>query len=302
MPIQVTCPGCLKRFQVNDKFAGKTGPCPSCSKPITIPSKNEEVVIHSPENEGPKDSKGRPVFKPIQREEARITLPMALTAGGLSLISLVVALAVRFTSDEPPTALLMLGTILLAPPLVLFGYWFLRDDELDGFHGKELIIRTAILSVIFMVTWGIYAVIPKYVGSYESLAKVDLAFVAIVVPIMIVLGAVASILTMELEGLQGVLHYLLYFAVTLTLALIMRTPLAQPFAREGADKGAVKTSAPNTPSNTPPNKAAPPAGTATPPTPPGKAPPAAQPQTKAGNAKAPTIPVPGKDGKKKVLQ
>lgn len=236
MPIQVTCPGCLKRFQVNDKFAGKTGPCPSCSKPITIPSKNEEVVIHSPENEGPKDSKGRPVFKPIQREETKVTLPTALVAGGMSLISLVVALAVRFTADEPPTGLLVLGTIFLAPPLVLVGYWFLRDDELDGFHGKELIVRTAILSAIFMVTWGIYAVVPKYIGSYESLAQVDLLSIAIVLPIMIGLGSIASVLTMELEGLQGVLHYLLYFAVTLILALVMGTQLAQPFARETVKK------------------------------------------------------------------
>ena len=247
MPIQVTCPGCLKRFQVNEKFAGKTGPCPNCSKSITIPSKSEEVVIHSPENEGPKDAKGRPVFKPIKREETKITLPMAMVAGGFSLISLVVALAVRFTTDEPPTGLLALGTILLAPPLVLLGYWFLRDDELDGYHGKELIARTAILSVIFMITWGLYAVIPKYVGSYQSLAEVDMLSVALVVPVMIVLGGIASVLTMELEGVQGFLHYLLYFAVTLALALIMGTPLAQPFARETAKKTPPATTAPATP-------------------------------------------------------
>lgn len=268
MPIQVTCPGCLKRFQVNDKFAGKTGPCPSCSKPITIPSKNEEVVIHSPENEGPKDSKGRPVFKPIQREETKVTLPMALVAGGMSLISLVVALAVRFTADEPPTGLLVLGTIFLAPPLVLVGYWFLRDDELDGFHGKELIVRTAILSAIFMVTWGIYAVVPKYIGSYQSLAEVDLLSIAIVLPIMIGLGAVASVLTMELEGLQGVLHYLLYFAVTLILALVMGTQLAQPFARETVKKAPPTiTNIPNVvPPKTPGTKA--PQAPKTPPAPP----------------------------------
>ena len=236
MAIPVTCPGCLKRFEVKDQFAGKTGPCPNCSKPITIPSKSEEVVIHSPENAGPKDSKGRPVFKPIKREETKITLPMALAAGGLTLISLVVALAVRFTVDEPPTGLLMLGSIVLAPPLVLLGYWFLRDDELDGFHGKELIARTAILSLVFMVTWGIYAIVPKYVGSYQSLAEVDMLSLALVVPLMIVLGAVASVLTMELEAMQGALHYLLYFAVTLILALIMGTQLAQPFARETANK------------------------------------------------------------------
>ncbi len=213
------------------------------------------MVIHSPENEGPKDSKGRPVFKPIKREETKITLPMAMVAGGMSLVSLVVALAVRFTMPEPPTGLLAFGSIVLAPPLVLLGYWFLRDDELDGYRGKELIARTAILSLVFMVTWGIYAVIPKYVGSYQSLAEVDMLSVALVVPVMIVLGAVASVLTMELEGVQGLLHYLLYFAVTLILALIMGTPLAQPFARESARKAPPAVAAPTTPPATPGTKA-----------------------------------------------
>ena len=50
MPINVTCPGCLKRFSVADKFAGKKGPCPKCKKIITIPKKEDEVVIHAPEH------------------------------------------------------------------------------------------------------------------------------------------------------------------------------------------------------------------------------------------------------------
>ena len=41
MPIQVTCPSCLKRFQVSDKFAGKSGPCPNCKKSLRVPDKSE---------------------------------------------------------------------------------------------------------------------------------------------------------------------------------------------------------------------------------------------------------------------
>ena len=53
MPINVVCTGCRKRFQVADAHAGKTGPCPSCQKPIKIPRPEDEVVIQEPENFGP---------------------------------------------------------------------------------------------------------------------------------------------------------------------------------------------------------------------------------------------------------
>ena len=43
MPIQVTCANCLKRFQVSDKFAGKTGACPNCKSTMT-PKENQELT------------------------------------------------------------------------------------------------------------------------------------------------------------------------------------------------------------------------------------------------------------------
>ena len=281
MPIQVTCPGCLKRFQVADKFAGKTGPCPSCSKPITIPAKSDEVVIHAPDDGGPKDSKGHPVFKPLRRQEVKITLPVALTAGAIAIVALGVALLVRFSMDEPPTAILVLGSMLLAPPLVLAGYWFLRDDELAGFQGTELIVRCAIVSAIFMLTWAIYAFVPMYVGDFRTLSEIEVPYVLLVVPVMIVLGSITSVLTLELESVQGALHYLLYFAVTLILALVMGTEIAQPFA-DGQPASASPT--------------APTAPTAAPTSPTVKAP------TGKAPAASPTSPQPSSDKKPRLMQ
>lgn len=232
MAIQVTCPGCLKRFQVNDKFAGKTGPCPSCSKPIKIPDKSDEVVIHAPEGDGPKDSKGRPVFKPIRRQEVKLSLPVILAASLGTLICLGVALLVRFTNQETPTALLVLGSVLLAPPLVFAGYWFLHDDELEGYVGKELILRTALCSLAFMGTWGLYALIPSYLNGYSSLREIGGLDLVIIIPIMIILGTLTSLAAFELEFGQAAMHYLLYFAITLVLAVIMGAELASPLARE----------------------------------------------------------------------
>ena len=73
MPIQVTCPKCFKRFQVSEKFAGKTGPCPNCKSQIKVPEASEEVVIHAPEDDAPKDRSGQSVLKPLKREETDVT-------------------------------------------------------------------------------------------------------------------------------------------------------------------------------------------------------------------------------------
>jgi hypothetical protein len=148
MTIAVTCPSCLKRFSVSDKFAGKSGPCPSCKKTIKIPEKAEEVVIHAPEDAAPKDSKGRSVLKPIRRTEVNLSLPVILAA---SLTTIVIfGLALGFgLSGGAPAALLGIAAVVLAVPLVFVGYWFLHDDELDSFKGKELLMRCAVCGLLF---------------------------------------------------------------------------------------------------------------------------------------------------------
>ncbi|HZN34534.1 MAG TPA: DUF1559 domain-containing protein [Pirellulaceae bacterium] len=37
MPISYSCPHCGKQFSVAEQFAGQTGPCAACGKPISIP-------------------------------------------------------------------------------------------------------------------------------------------------------------------------------------------------------------------------------------------------------------------------
>jgi hypothetical protein len=37
MPISYACPHCGKQYSVADQYAGQTGPCAACNKPITIP-------------------------------------------------------------------------------------------------------------------------------------------------------------------------------------------------------------------------------------------------------------------------
>jgi hypothetical protein len=37
MPIPFTCPACGRSTQVDDRFAGQSGPCSGCGQPVTVP-------------------------------------------------------------------------------------------------------------------------------------------------------------------------------------------------------------------------------------------------------------------------
>lgn len=229
MSIQVTCPGCLSRFSVDDRFAGKKGPCPKCKKEITIPDKSQEVVIHSPENAGPKDSKGKLILKPLKREETKLSKGVLIGAivGGIGV--LVIAVLLRSFENTSPI-LLTLGAIALAPPLVIAGYGFLHDDELQGFEGQELWIRTSICSAVFASTWGLYKFLSWYFEN-KTLEDTSTIQMGIFVVVMIALGAVTSLAAFELEIGQAVMHYCVYFVVTFVLCLIMGLPLGEPLRR-----------------------------------------------------------------------
>ncbi len=221
MTIPVTCPSCLKRFSVSDKFAGKSGPCPNCQKTIKIPEKSEEVVIHAPEDAAPKDSKGKSILKPIRRQEVKLSLPIILAAS----LSTIVVFGLAFglgLSGGAPAALFAISSLLLAGPLVFVGYWFLHDDELAGFRGRELLIRCGICALVFAAIWAIYAYVPSYLNDDTEISGLQ---ILMLIPIMLAIGTVASVLTLELEVIQGILHYALYLGITFILAWLAGAPL-----------------------------------------------------------------------------
>lgn len=233
MAIPVTCPGCLKRFSVSDQFAGRTGPCPNCQKPIKIPDKSEEIVIHAPADAGPKDSAGKAILNPLRRKEVKLGMPVILGASLGSFSILAIAFGLGLSGEQPPTVLLALASVVLAVPLVILGYWFLQNDELEGFAGPQLYARCGIVSAIFAALWAVYAFVPAYVLGHESMADYSGLEMVIILPVMIAIGTVASVLALELEVAQGVLHYMLYLAVTFLLAWLAGTHLASPLG--GAD-------------------------------------------------------------------
>ena len=90
MAISVVCPSCLKRFNVSDKFAGKSGPCPKCKATIQVPA--AEVKIHVPEQfaTGGRTRTGKLATKPIAREEVKLH---PLTAAIIAALAILIVLA-----------------------------------------------------------------------------------------------------------------------------------------------------------------------------------------------------------------
>jgi hypothetical protein len=223
MPIQVTCPSCLKRFQVSEKFAGKSGPCPNCKKTIKIPEKNEEVVIHAPDDGAPKDRTGKSVLKPLERTETQVTRRGMLMAAGSVLTAIGVAVGLRLTAAEgaePQIWARVIGAILLAPPLVWAGYTFVRDSELAPYVTTELRNRVLILSAIFAALWLLYAFLPSYLLDLDTAAEMSCLWFGIVFCIMLAAGAFASVATFELEFMSGLAHAGLYLIATLILGVL----------------------------------------------------------------------------------
>lgn len=226
MPINVTCSKCFARFAVNEKFAGKSGPCPKCKAVIKIPDKAEEVVIHAPKVDTPTDSKGKSVIAPIRRQEAKLSLPVVVGASLGAIVALGIAIAFGVSKTPPPALLLAASALILALPLSVAGYWFLQSDELQGFQGKELWIRGSIVAVIFSLSWLIYAFLPIIIGSNDRLSDITAVEMIISIAAMIVLGTAAAVLALELEIGQGLMLFMLYFVITFVLAWLSGAPLS----------------------------------------------------------------------------
>jgi hypothetical protein len=213
MSILVVCPGCRKRFQVADQFAGKTGPCPTCKTQITIPSKEQEVKVHAPTEfaSGGRSVTGQLVTKPISRKETRLNPSVAATVAGAALVVLAVAwVAGRMDAFDSLVAR-GLGLLLISPPLVLAGYTFLRNDELEPYQGQSLYIRTAICAVAYVTLWAMFGRV------HGLLTTGELWMWFVVAPPFLVVGALAALACLDLDFGSGFLHYAFYVILTVML-------------------------------------------------------------------------------------
>jgi hypothetical protein len=218
MPIQVTCPKCLTRFSVSEKFAGKKGPCPKCKSQIEVPEADDAVVIHAPADGAPKDSKGQSVLKPIKRKETRLSRRQGLLLVGAVVLAIGVALGLRAVDGSGKTAAVVVGAIVMAPPLIWAGYSFAYDQELDPYVGGELRQRVLILSAIFAALWLIYAYVPLYVLELTKPSEMSIVVAAVMFAIVLTMATFAAVGVFELDTVGGLTVAGVYFVSTLFLA------------------------------------------------------------------------------------
>jgi len=216
MSILVVCPGCRKRFEVSDQFAGKTGPCPSCKTQITIPKLEEQVVIHAPK-EGPpgKTKTGKPTPKPTAHKDARFQPVETVVVAAAAIVVMVATLAARgvLQGDSWTSWILRaVGLLLVSPPLVLGGYWFLHDDELEPYRNRELYLRAGALALVFAILWGAFGPLENNVMERGEIWQW-----LFVVPPFFVVGGLMALACLDLDFGSGFFLYSFYVMVTVLL-------------------------------------------------------------------------------------
>ncbi|MBL8856443.1 MAG: hypothetical protein JNK57_20945 [Planctomycetaceae bacterium] len=223
MAIQVTCGSCFTRFSVSDKFAGQKGPCPKCKTVITIPTAAEQVVIHERES-GPKDTAGRPVLRPIFRQETPITAIHWTIAACTAVVMLVVAIVGRslYTPETFPWFGMLFGTIVCSFPVALVGYIVLRNPEAPGFGGQELWLRIAIVALGFAILWSLSPI--AAFAFADPIEKPSFLSQSVAMVAMVLAGAGISLLALELDYLLGLVHATAYATICIVMRMLAGLP------------------------------------------------------------------------------
>jgi hypothetical protein len=193
---------------------------------ITIPKKEDEVVIHAPTHSeaGAVGAGGRHVLKTFKRTDTKFQPLLFTTVVAFVLVALLLALVLR-ASGPPETWLKALAAIVLGPPLAWAGYTFLRDPELDAYRGTPLIIRSLICGLVYALLWLIFVFLGnQFFGPDAMQQGLEIwQMVVLVIPVLAA-GTLAAFASFDLEPGSAFLNCALYFAVTVVLRLVAALP------------------------------------------------------------------------------
>ena len=251
MAIDVTCPGCFKRFQVSDRYAGMKGPCPSCNVINSIPKDKLRIAEPDEFESGGKTIKGRAILKPIDRKVAVIGGQewgiMALCVVGVFGLAMLVG---RFSENIgvwPVRAIAFLGTVGVAFGTVIFGYILLRSgDELEYYEGPDLYQRAGFCAGAYTLLWVLFEMIVSYLGAQGSVV------LWIYLTPFIVVGIIAAAALFDLDFSMATAHYFIFFFAI----VLLRWAIAYGWLWQAVSAIASETIAPGSGHRPPP----PPAG------------------------------------------
>ena len=216
----------MARFSVADKFAGQKGPCPKCKAVITIPKKEDEVIIHSPDHSeaGAVGAGGRHALKTYKRKDTKFQ-PLVFTGvAGFVLVALLIALVVRSVGAHE-TWLIALAAAVLGPPLAWAGYTFLRDADFEGYQGANLAIRATACGLVYALLWGVFWFLGERFFGADAFSKgLEIwQMVVLIVPVFAA-GTLAAYASFDLDPGSAFFNCAMYFAATVVLRLVAGLP------------------------------------------------------------------------------
>ena len=210
MAIRVICPGCMTSFEVDDRFAGKRGPCPKCGHIIEIPK--EQVIIHAPDVvvDGGKAKKtvghdARPIaMRRFLYTGKQVFWGIMGSLGALALTFLVGAIGSKLISG-------IFGAIavfLVALPICEFGYTLIRDEnDLEMFLGNERRIRSLKAAIVFGLSWLVFETLVHFLGTGPVSCVYMLAIGAI--------GAFGALIFFDCNYGKALLVYFMFMFVAI---------------------------------------------------------------------------------------
>ena len=159
MPINVICPGCLKRFQVSIRFSGMQGPCPNCATIIAIPKESLKILGDLDDAESEKEKKRNAPHHPIPRSNQDFD-PVQARYYALGVLGVLLLTFVLGSIPMPLLLRSLSATVVLcfvAFPLTLFGYHVLRDrEQIIDFTGSDLYCRSGIVAAGYVILWFVF--------------------------------------------------------------------------------------------------------------------------------------------------
>jgi hypothetical protein len=132
-------------------------------------------------------------------------------------MTLVIAFLLRAIPNKLPV--IVVGLAIVSPPLAVAAYTFLRDDELEPYRGRALLLRATLCGLGYAALWGAYWPLAAY--GVISGEVWQWLFVA---PVFIGVGAGLAYACLDLDFGNAAMHYCFYLAVTLLLRFAIGLP------------------------------------------------------------------------------